>query len=150
MIMFKNIVVGIDGSESSENALRLACDLAQKYESEIHLVHTPHPQTVAFALGATTGYHAATTMPSTEEIEAACNEILNTANALAGEYDQKITKTYTERGNTADNIIACADQCGADLIVTGRRGLGNLGSLVLGSTTQRVNHLAKCACLSVV
>ncbi len=62
--MFKNIVVGIDGSEPSISALRHACDIAQKYDSEIHLVHTPHPKTVAFALGAATGYHVATTMPS--------------------------------------------------------------------------------------
>ena len=36
--MFKKIVVGLDGSQTSTNALRLACDLAQKYGSEIHLV----------------------------------------------------------------------------------------------------------------
>ncbi len=148
--MFKNIVVGIDGSESSTTALRQACDLAQKYGSKIHLVHTPHPQTVAFALGAAPGYHVATTMPSSEEVEAACEEILSAAKAIAREYDQKITKTYTERGDTAKCIIACADHCEADLIVTGRRGLSNVGSLVLGSTTLKVNHLAKCACMSVV
>ncbi|MFT5113083.1 MAG: nucleotide-binding universal stress UspA family protein [Parasphingorhabdus sp.] len=147
--MFKNIVVGIDGSEPSTVALRHACDIAQKYDSEIHLVHTPHPQTVAFALGAVTGYHAATTMPSSEDVEKACEEIMDTARAIAREYDQEITKTYTERGDTVDCIMACADNCRADLIVTGRRGLGNVGSLVLGSTTQKINHMAKCACLSV-
>ncbi len=66
--MFKRIVVGFDGSPESEHALRLACDLAQKYDSEIHLVHTPQPQTVAFAMGAVAGYHAVTTMPSSEEV----------------------------------------------------------------------------------
>ena len=62
--MFKKIVVGLDGSETSENALRIASDLASKYSSELHLVHTPQPQTVAFAMGAMPGYHAVTTMPS--------------------------------------------------------------------------------------
>ena len=41
--MFDKIVVGLDGSLASEHALRLACDLAKKYTSEIHLVHTPQP-----------------------------------------------------------------------------------------------------------
>ncbi len=148
--MFKNIVVGLDGSETSEVALRLACDLAQKYGSEIHLVHTPQPHTVAFALGATTGYHAATTMPSPEEVRKAAEKILDAGKAIAKECGQNVTDVQLERGDPAEHIVACAEECGADLIITGRRGLGGIGSLVLGSTTQKVNHLAKCACLSVV
>lgn len=147
--MFKNIVVGLDGSETSETALRLACDLAQKYDSEIHLVHTPQPHTVAFAMGAVAGYHTATTMPSPEEVRTAAEKVLNAGKEIAKKYNQVITKTHMKRGDPAEEIIACADECGADLIVTGRRGLGGIGSLVLGSTTQKVNHLAKCACLSV-
>lgn len=148
--MFKNIIVGIDGSEHSDNALRLACDLAQKYDSEIHLVHTPQPQTVAFATGAVAGYHAVTTMPSEEEVKAAADKIIDSGKAVAAECGQTITNTYTDRGNPSDKIIQCAENCSADLIVTGRRGLGNIGSLVLGSTSHDVNHRAKCACLSVV
>ncbi|ASJ76182.1 universal stress protein [Granulosicoccus antarcticus] len=148
--MFEKIVVGIDGSPQSEHALRMACDLAQKYSSELHLVHTPQPQTVAFAMGAVAGYHAAMAMPSLEEVEVACEKIVSSAKAIAEECNQKITQTHTEPGDPADHIIACAESCGADLIITGRRGLGSIGSLLQGSTSQRVNHLAKCACLSVV
>lgn len=148
--MFKKIVVGIDGSKTSENALRLACDLAKKYKSEIYLVHSPQPQTVAFALGAVAGYHTATTMPSHEEVVSAAEKVLDSAKSIAAEYGQEITKSRMELGDAADEIIACAEECGADLIVTGRRGLGSVSSLVMGSTTQRVNHLAKCACLSIV
>lgn len=148
--MFSKIVVGLDGSETSENALRLACDLAQKYGSEIHLVHTPQPQTVAFALGAVAGYHAVTTMPSSEDVRKAGETILGSGKEIAKQCGQAVKQTHMERGDPADQIIACAEDCGADLIVTGRRGLGSVGSLVQGSTTQRVNHLAKCACLSIV
>lgn len=148
--MFQKIVVGLDGSETSETALRLACDLAQKYDSEIHLVHTPEAKTVAFALGAVAGYHAATTMPSDTEVKEAAEKILNSGKAIAEDCNRVVTQTHMERGNPAEEIIACAKGCGADLIVTGRRGLGSVGSLVQGSTSQRVNHLANCACLSVV
>ncbi len=148
--MFEKIVVGVDGSPESEHAFSLACDLAQKYNSELHLVHTPQPQTVAFAMGAVAGYHAATTMPSSEEIKMACDKIVSSAEAIAEKNNQKITQTHLERGDPADQIIACAKGCGADLIITGRRGLGSVGSLLQGSTSQRVNHLAKCACMSVV
>jgi nucleotide-binding universal stress UspA family protein len=148
--MFDKIVVGIDGSETSEAALRLACDLAGKYGSELHLVHAPQPQTVAFAMGAVAGYHAVTTMPSPSEVQEASDKILNSGKEIAKSHGQTITQTYSERGDPAEKINACAEQCGADLIVTGRRGLGSLGALVQGSTSQKINHLAKCACLSVV
>lgn len=148
--MFSKIIVGLDGSETSEKALRLACDLAQKYGSEMHLVHTPQPQTVAFAMGAVGGYHAATTMPSASEVKDAADKIINKGMAVTKECGQKVTDTHVGAGDPADNIVEYAEKCGADLIVTGRRGLGGLGALVLGSTTQRVNHYAKCACMSVV
>ena len=60
--MFSNIVVGVDGSDTSDNAVRIACDLAGRYDSALYLVHTPRPQTVAFAMGAVAGIHAATTV----------------------------------------------------------------------------------------
>ena len=147
--MFKKIVAGLDGSEASEKAFALACDLAQKYDSEIHLVHTPQPQTVAFALGAVAGYHAVTTMPSSDDVNASCEKIRSQGQAIADKYNREITQSHMDRGDPAEQLVACAEGCGADLIVTGRRGLGSVGSLVQGSTTQRVNHLAKCACLSV-
>jgi nucleotide-binding universal stress UspA family protein len=148
--MFNKIVIGLDGSEASENALRIACDMAQKYNSELHIVHTPQPQTVAFAMGAVAGYHAVTTMPSAAEVEESCAIVLNKAVSIAQLYNQKIKQTHTNQGDPAQQIIACAESCGADLIVTGRRGLGSIRSLVQGSTSLQVNHLAKCAYLSAV
>ena len=148
--MFAKIVVGIDGSDTSHTALEIACDLAQKYDSELHLVHTPQPQTVAFAMGAVTGYHAVTTMPAPSEIKQAGEKVLNAGRALAKKHDQKITQTYMDLGDPAHEIVACAEKCGADLIITGRRGLGSLGALVQGSTSQKINHLAKCACMTVI
>ncbi|MFY0597209.1 MAG: universal stress protein [Cognatishimia sp.] len=148
--MFKKIVVGLDGSETSENALRAACDLAHASGSKIYLVHTPQPQTVAFAMGAVTGYHAVTTMPSDAEVVAAAQKVINTGKAIAQEFGQDITETHQRRGNPVDEIIACAEACDADLIVTGRRGLGSIETLIHGSTAQGVAHKANCACLTVI
>jgi nucleotide-binding universal stress UspA family protein len=148
--MFKKIVVGLDGSDHSENALRVACDIGGKYGSEIHLVHTPHPETAAFAMGAVAGYHAVTTMPSAEEVKASADKILSSGEAIAKECGSEITQKHIKTGNAADEILACAEGCGADLIITGRRGLGSVGGLLQGSITQRVGHQAKCACLSVL
>ena len=148
--MFEKIVVGIDGSEISEKAMRTACDVAGKYGSEIHLVHTPQPQTVAFAMGAVASYHLVSTMPSHSEVMEAGDKILDKGRAIAAECNQQITQTYLEVGDPAGHILDCAENVSADLIVTGRRGLGSLGVLVQGSTSASINKLATCACLSVV
>lgn len=148
--MFKTIVVGLDGSDPAQHALRVACDLAGTYKAHLHLVHAPQPQTVAFALGAVSGYHATTTMPSADKVQAAAEKVLADGEQSVTQFGLTVSGTLHQVGDAAEVIIAYAKGCNADLIVTGRRGLGTVGALMQGSTTRRVNHLAKCACLSVV
>jgi nucleotide-binding universal stress UspA family protein len=148
--MFKKIVVGIDGSDHSETALKLACDLAGKYGAELHLVHAPQPETVAFALGAMPGYAVLDTLPSPEDVEKAANQLMDRAGSVAGECGQTPAATFVRQGEPADIIVKYANEIGADLIVSGRRGLGAVGALLQGSTTQRIGKLAECAVLSVV
>ena len=45
-------------------------------------------------------------------------------------------------GNVVDKICECAGEVNADIVLVGSRGLGNIGSLVLGSVSERVVH--KC------
>jgi nucleotide-binding universal stress UspA family protein len=148
--MFTKIVVGFDGSDSAERALRLACDISKKYKSEVHLVHTPQPQTVAFAMGAMAGYAAVTTMPPPEDVKAANDKMIGMAHTISQDCGVTLAQTHLKQGDPGDVMVAYADKCGADLIVMGRRGLGALGAIVQGSTSLRVNHLSKCATLSVI
>ncbi|MEO0390039.1 MAG: universal stress protein [Pseudomonadota bacterium] len=148
--MFKTIVIGVDGSARADAALRAGCDIAERYGAQVHLVHTPQPQTVAFALGAVAGYHSVVTMPDLPEVERAADKVIQAATAAAQECGVQIAASHIAQGEPADQIVDYAASVGADLIVTGRRGLGSGAALVVGSTTQRVNHLAQCATLSVV
>ena len=148
--MFYQLIIGIDGSDLSKNAVRVGADLAQHYSSAVTLVHVPHAETAAFVVGAVAGYHAATTMPSFDDIEEAGQKVLSEAMAIAAEAGLKEVKTHMPHGDAGAEILKHADDIGADLIITGRRGLSGISSLVLGSTTQRINHLAKCATLSIV
>ena len=58
-------------------------------------------------------------------------------------------RTVVHEGDPASAILAVAKEADADLIVMGRRGLGDLAGLLLGSVSQKVTHLAECACLTV-
>ena len=147
--MFNTICVGYDGSEPSENAVRMACDLAGKYNGKVHVVHTPHTDTVAFAMGAVAGYHAAATMPSPDETKKAAETLLAKAIGTASAAGQSDVTTHIGHGDAAKELTDYAKNVGSDLIVTGRRGLGNLSALVMGSTSQAVSHHATCAHLTV-
>ncbi len=46
-------------------------------------------------------------------------------------------------GSVVDKICECAEEVNADMVLVGSRGLGNIGSLVLGSVSERVVH--KCS-----
>ncbi|HEX4920337.1 MAG TPA: universal stress protein [Candidatus Bathyarchaeia archaeon] len=46
-------------------------------------------------------------------------------------------------GNPVDMICSCADDLNSDLVVVGSRGLGNAGTLVLGSVSEKV--VRKCS-----
>jgi nucleotide-binding universal stress UspA family protein len=148
--MFRQIIVALDGSEKSKKAARVGFDLAKLYSGTVTLMHVPHAETAAFVVGAVSGYHAAITKPSFDEIEKAGQHVLDEALMIAADVRFAAVKTHMPHGDAAAEILLHADEIKADLIVTGRRGLSAISSVVLGSTTQRINHLAKCACLSVV
>ncbi len=145
--MFKKIVVGLDGSKASEAGLRLACDMAQKYEAKLHLVHTPQMEAVAYAAMAPC---MVTVTPVQNELDAAGERVLEAGEAMAKDCGLSAVETHLTHGNAADGVLECAEKYGADLIITGRRGLGRVACLLLGSTSQRISHLSKCAYMSVV
>lgn len=143
--MFKKIVVGLDGSKASETGLRLACDLAQKYKAKMHLIYTSQIETVAYAMAS----GGAAIPPVQTQLDAVGIRLLEKGEIITKECGLKSVETHLAHGNSADQILLCAEECNADLIVTGRRGLGSVASILIGSTSQRISHLAKCAYLSV-
>ena len=58
-------------------------------------------------------------------------------------------RTVLREGDPAAAIRDLAREEKPDIIVMGRRGLGDLAGLLLGSVSQKVLHLAECACLTV-
>ena len=58
-------------------------------------------------------------------------------------------ETLVEVGDPASVIVNMARTRNADLIVLGRRGLGTLTGLLLGSVSHKVIQLANRPCLTV-
>lgn len=138
--MFKNILVPIDGSDHAWHALRVACDLAQKYGARLHLVHAMPPIPIEPSLG----YYPEIIADRAQAADA----LLAQAQEEAKNCVADITLEQHE-GSEAEVILEKASKYACDLIVMGTRGLGRLAGLLLGSVSQKIVQHAKCPVLLV-
>jgi nucleotide-binding universal stress UspA family protein len=137
--MFRKILVAVDGSQSSSDALTVAIDLAQKYYASICLLHAfPH---VSDLLG-TPQYERLV-----EARTAAGEAILESARTRVG--DLAPAETQLIEGPPAPAILRVAEEDKVDLIVVGSRGHGQLAGLLLGSVSNAVAQHANCPVMIV-
>lgn len=148
--MFTNIIVAVDGSGQADKALDVAADMALRNKARLSIVHVPQLETALVAVGAMSGLHAAVLAPRADEVRAAGQIVLDRAVDRARAAGVEPEATLLPGGEPADAVVTAAQEQKADLIVSGRRGLGGLASLMMGSTSVRIGQLAKCSCLTVV
>lgn len=147
--MFERIVVGVDGSDAALHAVEVASDIAKTYDSELHIVNAPRDDTVQYMFTADGAYAPLTSAVFDEQLEEAGQKVIDKAVALASDAGVRHVRGYVRRGDAAQQVLKIVDEAHADLVVTGRRGLGGMASLLIGSTSQTIAHSAKCACLTV-
>jgi len=147
--MISSIVVGIDGSDAAGRALEMACSFAKQFGAALHICHTPREETVTYAAEAISGFYVGPNPAEHELLREAAQKIVEAGHAYAVEQEITNTSTHIGHGDPARDLLERAEAVHADLIVTGRRGLGDLGGLVLGSISHQVSKHASCACLTV-
>lgn len=146
--MFKTILVAFDGSDHARQAFKTAAELAKVHGAELHLSHTPEVDTPPVVVGS---FVSVLEKPPTEEqIAEAGQHIVADAKALAEVAGVTLKECHVGRGSPAKHTLEDADAINADLIVMGRRGLGSVGALALGSVSQAVSSGSKCAVMTVV
>jgi nucleotide-binding universal stress UspA family protein len=137
--MFHKILVAVDGSQSSGDALTVAIDLAQKYHASICLLHAfPH---VSDMLGTPQYEHLL------EARSMIGQSVLESVRTRVG--DLAPVETQLIEGPAAPAILRVAEEDGVDLIVLGSRGQGQLAGLVLGSVSNAVAQHATCPVMIV-
>jgi len=153
----KRILVPTDGSDCSALALDRALELAQKFDSEIILLHVEEPVAdPQFVVGAnfsgigTTGLGGAALQTHPEPDAEA--ETPDDMDANPAPVDDFILQDAAERclarnvrhtvshlvGRPADAILATADSAQVDLIVMGSHGMGGFRRFFFGSVTHKV------------
>ena len=175
--MIKTMIVPTDGSVHADKALGLAADLAGKYGARLVILHalmhneTPGelrslcerlgaPADLVARLDAETEMMVSTMasayaevpviMPlSVELLEAIGQFVCDKARETARRHGAGDVAVQIVNGTPAASVLAAAEHEKADMIVMGSRGLGRLEGLLLGAVSQRVNHVAKCTCVTV-
>ncbi len=177
--MFENILVPVDGSSPSSNALNVAIDLAKKYEAKLSIVHAIHQDVsiqdvsiealreVADRFGfldqvtedlsnpdiitpvATPATGVPIVIIPDAVLEKIGNLLLEKSASRARSQSLDTVAIGLLDEGPAGAILQYAKKNSIDLIVTGSRGLGGLKGLFLGSVSHKLIEDAKCPCLVV-
>jgi nucleotide-binding universal stress UspA family protein len=136
------ILLATDGSREAELAAQTAADLAQKTDSELHVVHvlasplaTHDPSSFEPEVRARLEQRERTTL----------EDVVGKIEASGGE----VEGTYHTAGRPDAEIVALAEEMGAGLIVMGARGVGRIRRALTGSVSESVVRHAHCPVLVV-
>lgn len=138
--MFNKILFATDGSEHSHRTLQYVKELAQKFGSEVIVLHVIH-----------FGYE----WVSPTEAEKILLGARDAGQALVNKAAQELkaagikVKAVVDEGPTAPEILSEAEKEGCDLIALGSRGAGAVAGMLLGSVSTRVSTGAKVPVLIV-
>jgi nucleotide-binding universal stress UspA family protein len=136
------IVVGVDGSAHAAAALRWAAEEAALRSATLEVVHAW--SFVPVATPADSGLVPMAWTDNVELLDVTRQAAQEAAAAQVAEVlgpDHGATVSVVENG-PAEALLAAA--AGADLLVVGNRGRGNLAAALLGSTSAKVADQASC------
>jgi nucleotide-binding universal stress UspA family protein len=133
------ILLATDGSEEAQLAATTAADLAEKTNSELHLV-TVGPDYPLYELPE----HPAGFEDVLRENRREAKEMLEQQAKRIEESGGTIKETHLREGRAYEEIVEVAEEIDAGLIVMGSRGHGRLRRALLGSVSDAVVRHAHC------
>jgi nucleotide-binding universal stress UspA family protein len=132
------VVVGVDESPLAKEVLGRAIEEAAWRAAELHVVNV---------------FHLPFTYVDIPVDFVAIAE--GHRSAVWGQLEGQLSESSLDirrvdiEGYPPDSLVSYANEVGASLLVVGTRGRGELGALILGSTSHRAIHLASCDVLIV-
>lgn len=143
LFQLKKILVPIDFSEISKEALAYAAFLAGQFGAEIILLHVTEKAPIDYLLGPGLMNHLV--VPMMKQAEADLARVAGSLSKTHGAHPSAVVRT----GRPFEEICRAARTLSADLIVLTTHGYTGLKHVVLGSTAERVVRHADCPVLAV-
>lgn len=144
MLRIEKILCAVDFSEPSRAALRMACDLAQRFDAKLLLLHVY--QVPAYPLP------DGVILPSPVTVSELFNQVdraLDRWKSEAATLGARNVEAEAIEGPAWRGIVAHAGRGKFDLVVIGTHGHTGLKHLLLGSVAERVVRHAPCPVLTV-
>ncbi len=130
------IVVGVDGSDPSKDALRWAVRQAEATGWLVEAIMTWQLPTAAYAFGMSMPLTAYDFVPY-------CDKALHQAvQEVSGEHPSVEVSEVVTEGDARQALVTAAE--GADLLVVGSRGHGEVVGILLGSVSEYCTTHATC------
>ena len=146
--MISKILVGFDGSKSSNKALEFALDLAEKYSAKLVILNVFDPPVYGSTEDPLAG--SAGLAGLLKDLRKAHQNILSQGAATAANLKPNVeVSTELREGTPPTEIVAAAQEGSFDIVIVGHGGESRVREMFLGGTSERVAHLAPCAVLIV-
>jgi nucleotide-binding universal stress UspA family protein len=141
----ERILLAVDGSEHSSRAAELAGELSAKLEAKVDVIHVlPEDEFHSPALHTYADDYAQLEQYRETRLAALKSRGSNLVVAAARQVEDgggEVGEEEVAVGDPAEEIVTMARRTHADCIIMGRRGLGKLRGLALGSVSNKVGNL---------
>jgi nucleotide-binding universal stress UspA family protein len=140
------ILLATDASEEAALAARTATDIADKTDSELHVVLVGLS---AAYVGMGPPEIADIPAPRQRELNEEAQRLLDAQVEQIKADGGTVAQAHLRIGRPDEQIVDSAEEIGAGLIVMGSRGLGGIRRLLMGSVSDSVVRHAHCPVLIV-
>lgn len=130
--MYDKLLVAIDESEPSQQALGQASGLAALSKGSVQVLHVREHAVVRGG-----AWYAMDEQDAQALVDRAVDQLREHGIEASG------VVTHAAQGRVAEAILDQADSFGADLVILGSHGRTALGGILLGNVAYRVIHLAQ-------
>ncbi len=137
--MISTVAVGTDGSATADEAVRQAAQIAKRFEAKLVLLSAFQDSKRS------RGGDKDVELQWAENSAARVKSILERLETTMGKAGIEC-ETRADAGDPAEVLVRLADECHADLLVIGNKGMKRR---VLGSVPNTVTHTADCSVLVV-
>lgn len=145
MIQFKKILVPTDFSPASKQAIPYGCELAKQHGAELllcHVLEMPHYPTLFEGT-------ALVVPPIDESLRAQLSSQLQKLADDTAEEHAIRCRAVMRDGPPTQELLDCATEESADLIVVATHGYTGLKHMLLGSTAEQIVRHASCPVLTI-
>jgi nucleotide-binding universal stress UspA family protein len=142
------ILIAIEDSQYSERAAGYGFDLAEKLNASVALLHVNEVPVGTSYIADPMLNESQVVLPDLIQLQDESSKKL--LDRISEVYAGRVpTYTYTKLGNPRDEILATAEEWGADMIILGTHGRTGFDHFISGSVSEKVVRKAKCPVLII-